>query len=215
MRKTSALLLLMAWSAGGLAAGPAPVWPDVTQTAKPWTRWWWPGSAVERAELSRGSSKRSRPPVSAASRSRRSTARAASKTARRIPVAALGRNARAHRARSQAARAGRRHGHRHGLALRRSVGQRRAGLEHGRAREWPSRGQADGHEGEARGARRRGPGARSVSRRTRSPLSRALHARFAPLPRVAVRGQFHDSFEYYNVELDAAVARPSSAAERL
>ncbi len=27
-------------------------WPPITRQAKPWTRWWWPGSAVERAELS-------------------------------------------------------------------------------------------------------------------------------------------------------------------
>ena len=33
----------------GLAAGPAPA-PDTT---KPWTRWWWPGSAVDEAGLTR------------------------------------------------------------------------------------------------------------------------------------------------------------------
>ena len=27
------------------------VWPATTQTAKPWTRWWWPGSAVDRANI--------------------------------------------------------------------------------------------------------------------------------------------------------------------
>ncbi len=27
------------------------VWPAVTQSSKPWTRWWWPGSAVDRAQL--------------------------------------------------------------------------------------------------------------------------------------------------------------------
>src|SRR5688572_25480823 len=26
-------------------------WPAATQTAKPWMRWWWPGSAVEREQL--------------------------------------------------------------------------------------------------------------------------------------------------------------------
>lgn len=34
-----------------LAQGADPAWPGVTQTAKPWTRWWWPGSAVEREHL--------------------------------------------------------------------------------------------------------------------------------------------------------------------
>ena len=27
-------------------------WPAITRTAKPWTRWWWPGSAVEPKQLS-------------------------------------------------------------------------------------------------------------------------------------------------------------------
>ena len=26
-------------------------WPDVTRENKPWTRWWWPGSAVDKASL--------------------------------------------------------------------------------------------------------------------------------------------------------------------
>jgi hypothetical protein len=26
-------------------------WPELTQSAKPWARWWWPGSAVERPQL--------------------------------------------------------------------------------------------------------------------------------------------------------------------
>ncbi len=35
---------------------PAPAvapWPDVGSTAKPWTRWWWPGSAVDEVGLTR------------------------------------------------------------------------------------------------------------------------------------------------------------------
>ena len=27
-------------------------WPDITQITKPWTRWWWMGSAVNFSELS-------------------------------------------------------------------------------------------------------------------------------------------------------------------
>ena len=30
-----------------------PDWPEITQTAKPWTRWWWHGSAVNQADLTR------------------------------------------------------------------------------------------------------------------------------------------------------------------
>jgi len=32
---------------------PRPAWPAVTGTAKPWTRWWWPGSAVDKANLTK------------------------------------------------------------------------------------------------------------------------------------------------------------------
>ena len=46
-------LLLLTLSVAGFAAEPAPLWPEATQTARPWTRWWWPASAVERQELSR------------------------------------------------------------------------------------------------------------------------------------------------------------------
>src|SRR3954462_3855188 len=44
------IVLLVSASANG--AEPANfAWPEVTQTAMPWTRWWWPGSAVEREHL--------------------------------------------------------------------------------------------------------------------------------------------------------------------
>jgi hypothetical protein len=33
------------------AQEPASAWPEVTVSAKPWTRWWWPGSAVDKAHL--------------------------------------------------------------------------------------------------------------------------------------------------------------------
>src|SRR5687767_11187116 len=48
-----------------LAAAPAPstlatkpadaasVWPTVGNVQKPWTRWWWPGNAVDKANLTR------------------------------------------------------------------------------------------------------------------------------------------------------------------
>src|SRR4051812_38649362 len=26
-------------------------WPPITRTSKPWARWWWPGSAVDQANL--------------------------------------------------------------------------------------------------------------------------------------------------------------------
>ncbi len=50
--------MLIAVAAGLLsrpsAQQPAPRhWPPVTREAKPWTRWWWHGSAVDRRELTR------------------------------------------------------------------------------------------------------------------------------------------------------------------
>ncbi|PHN03229.1 glycosyl hydrolase [Flavilitoribacter nigricans] len=36
-----------------LPEGTEPDWPEITQTAKPWTRWWWHGSAVNKTDLSR------------------------------------------------------------------------------------------------------------------------------------------------------------------
>lgn len=43
--KMVAALCLLSICAVDVAAQENP-WPEVTQTAKPWTRWWWPGSAV-------------------------------------------------------------------------------------------------------------------------------------------------------------------------
>ncbi len=49
--------LLILWLCSSLAAAqetpaaPPSVWPAITQTTKPWTRWWWPGSAVDRKNI--------------------------------------------------------------------------------------------------------------------------------------------------------------------
>src|SRR5688572_10565752 len=54
MRPLALLFLMGCAAAAAVAATPVastPVWPETTQTAKPWTRWWWPGSAVEREPL--------------------------------------------------------------------------------------------------------------------------------------------------------------------
>ncbi|RTQ48127.1 glycoside hydrolase family 2 protein [Hymenobacter gummosus] len=47
------LPLLLAALAQAPAQAQAPKWPDITQQHKPWTRWWWQGSAVNRQDLSR------------------------------------------------------------------------------------------------------------------------------------------------------------------
>ena len=35
------------------AESPALSWPEITRENKPWTRWWWPGSAVDKQNLTR------------------------------------------------------------------------------------------------------------------------------------------------------------------
>jgi hypothetical protein len=53
MNSLRLFLLTCLWAPLAVAAPPAasPVWPATTQTAKPWTRWWWPGSAVDRKNV--------------------------------------------------------------------------------------------------------------------------------------------------------------------
>jgi hypothetical protein len=55
-RLVSILLLLIGGSLGAAAAAePAAdtAWPAITSDSKPWTRWWWLGSAVDEANLTR------------------------------------------------------------------------------------------------------------------------------------------------------------------
>ncbi|MBF9141134.1 glycosyl hydrolase [Hymenobacter properus] len=47
MKRSLALLLLASLT----AQAQAPKWPAITQQTKPWTRWWWEGSAVNKADL--------------------------------------------------------------------------------------------------------------------------------------------------------------------
>ncbi|MBO0949553.1 glycosyl hydrolase [Fibrella forsythiae] len=46
-------LLLTALLTAGLTAYSQPKWPAITQQARPWTRWWWMGSAVNDKDLTR------------------------------------------------------------------------------------------------------------------------------------------------------------------
>jgi hypothetical protein len=50
MKKKTVLLLLVAAVLSGDVSAQLP-WPAVTQTTKPWTRWWWEGSAVNKKGL--------------------------------------------------------------------------------------------------------------------------------------------------------------------
>lgn len=49
-----AAFVIAAWLHLVVAASAEPIaWPEPTQSARPWTRWWWHGSAVDEANLSR------------------------------------------------------------------------------------------------------------------------------------------------------------------
>lgn len=50
----SVVLSLLALGSGRAAdASVGSPWPEITRDNKPWTRWWWPGSAVDKASLTR------------------------------------------------------------------------------------------------------------------------------------------------------------------
>ncbi len=56
LHRVAVLLLLLPFSLPEFLAAAAPVppaWPAATREQRPWTRWWWPGSAVDRANLTR------------------------------------------------------------------------------------------------------------------------------------------------------------------
>ncbi|TGD80746.1 glycosyl hydrolase [Hymenobacter wooponensis] len=54
MKTTLALSLLLTAALGhSTASAQALRWPEITQQAKPWTRWWWEGSAVNEQDLTR------------------------------------------------------------------------------------------------------------------------------------------------------------------
>lgn len=49
----SPLLWSLAAFAAALPLGRAADWPELSRDNKPWTRWWWPGSAVDKENLTR------------------------------------------------------------------------------------------------------------------------------------------------------------------
>src|SRR4051812_37727939 len=54
-RFTVPLFVISALACSVRGAAPAEAsaagWPEVTRENKPWTRWWWPGSGVDKASL--------------------------------------------------------------------------------------------------------------------------------------------------------------------
>jgi hypothetical protein len=53
MRTPRCLLLCLTLLGASLAPAADLAWPEITRDNKPWTRWWWPGSAVDKASLTR------------------------------------------------------------------------------------------------------------------------------------------------------------------
>src|SRR5207342_3016247 len=51
IRLTLLATLAIASVANAQRASAPPAWPAITAEMKPWTRWWWQGSAVNPAEL--------------------------------------------------------------------------------------------------------------------------------------------------------------------
>lgn len=206
----SGLVLL---ASGSLWAGNAPVesWPAITSTAKPWVRWWWPGSAVDPANL----------------RGELGTLAAAGIGGVEItPIyGAEGAEGRyvdylSPRWVELLATTGR-EAQRLGLRVDMATGT-----------GWPFGGpmvpEADGAHGLAvkdgqmvliptrQQVKRAAPGGagRVLDPYNASALQRYLatfDAAFAPLPDAVLRGQFHDSFEYYGANATAALPEAFAA----
>lgn len=51
-RRGALLVFALAGPAGAQRAAPPLAWPVITRDTKPWTRWWWLGSAVDKAGIS-------------------------------------------------------------------------------------------------------------------------------------------------------------------
>jgi hypothetical protein len=49
--KTLKCILLIGFSCSCACSFSQVRWPVISQTAKPWTRWWWQGSAVDKKNL--------------------------------------------------------------------------------------------------------------------------------------------------------------------
>ena len=171
MKSLGLLILWLCSSLAAAQAAPAPpsVWPAITQTAKPWTRWWWPGSAVDRANITAQLEAIAAAGIGGVEITPIYGARGSEARYLDFLSPQLGGDARAHDARGPASGTRRGHGHRHRLAIRRPDGERRRWLEQPGAARWQARRQAHRDEGEAGGAGRRRTGARSLfDRRARS-----------------------------------------------
>ena len=129
-------------------------WPAVTREAKPWSRWWWHGSAVDPASLTAQLEALRDAGIGGVEITPIYGVRGGE--TQFIPYLSerVGAHARAHVARGESTRPRRRHGHRDRLAVRRAVGRRRR--QHARARAQDVDARA-GREAHRAGAAAPGP----------------------------------------------------------
>jgi hypothetical protein len=180
-------------------------WPAITRTAKPWTRWWWPGSAVEPKQISAQLDAMAVAGIGGVEITPIYGARGSE--ARDIPfLSPRWMEMLAHTSREAA--------------------RRDLGVDMATGTGWPFGGPqvapADGSsslisaDGKLAGkptvmkVKRAAPGGEGL---VLDPYSTAALARylapfdaaFAKVPRGLVRAQFHDSFEYYNASWSPAL----------
>ncbi len=181
-------------------------WPTLTQTAKPWTRWWWPGSAVTREGITRQLEAFAAAGIGGVEITPIYGARGAE--AQYLPFLSPEWVEMLAHAAAEAKRLG-------------------LGVDMATGTGWPFGGPwvtaADGSsslqlaDGQLAGkptdmkVKRAAPGGEGLVldpystdalERYLAPFTKA----FAPLPRGAVRSQFHDSFEYYNASWSPSLA---------
>ena len=172
----------------GIAQQASSPWPEITQSAKPWTRWWWPGSAVEKSAAHRATRSHRR------RRDRRRRDHAHLWRARRrgasprFPVATLDRDARAHDARSRAPRAAASTWRRVRAGLSADPRSARAmARAASRSVDGKLAGKPTAMKVKRAGAGRRRPGARSLFRGRARSLPAPFSKAFAEFPRDAPR----------------------------
>src|SRR5262249_20142897 len=115
-------LPLVVTKAGGQDYTTLLTWPPVTRQTKPWTRWWWHGSAVNKRDLTAEMQKRRAGRAGDHADLRRQRRRG---PLHQFSISFLDGDAGTHAERGRPPGDGRGYGDRHGLALRGTLGRSR------------------------------------------------------------------------------------------